>query len=33
MIKKRKLWLLTAVMIIVALSLFACAPAETYRAD
>ncbi len=29
MIKKRKLWLLTAVMIIAALSLFACAPAET----
>jgi peptide/nickel transport system substrate-binding protein len=29
MIKKRKLWLLTAVMIIAALSLFACTPAET----
>ncbi len=29
MIKKRKLWLLTAVMIIATFALFACAPAET----
>ena len=33
MIKKRKLWLLTAVMIIAAMSLFACAPAETLEPE